>query len=109
VRALFGGLFDKHPPQCPVTVVPTEGHPLAAGSQPFTHQDEHYFMEMADPNVDVFLKSVSEHGEQPAGWTRLEGQGRVCVLTPGHNLDVWLDPSYQTLIRNAIDWCTKKE
>jgi type 1 glutamine amidotransferase len=53
----------------------------------------------------VFLTTVSEHGTQPGGWTRLEGQGRVCVLAPGHNLEVWLAPAYQTLIANALRWC----
>ncbi|CAN5509301.1 hypothetical protein BH10CHL1_BH10CHL1_18130 [soil metagenome] len=49
----------------------------------------------------------SRHGTQPGGWTRLEGDGRVCVLTPGHNLEVWLDPSYQILLGNALRWCGK--
>jgi uncharacterized protein len=105
LRSLMGGVFDHHPEQCPVTVTPVEGKPMAAGSQPFTCKDEHYFMELDDQNVDVFLKSSSLHGEQPAGWTRQEGNGRVCMLTPGHNLEIWLDPGFQTLIRTAIQWC----
>jgi type 1 glutamine amidotransferase len=49
--------------------------------------------------------SRSEHDEQPAGWRRTDGAGRVAVLTPGHNLEVWLHPSYQKLILNALRWC----
>jgi type 1 glutamine amidotransferase len=44
---------------------------------------------------------------QPAGWTRAEGAGRVCVLTPGHNLEVWLHPEFQKLLLNACRWTAK--
>jgi uncharacterized protein len=105
LRNLIGGLFVRHPKQCPVTVEPQTGHPLTTGSMAFTETDEHYFMEMAEEPVDTFLQTVSEHGTQPGGWTRTEGDGRVCVLIPGHNVEVWLNPAYQTLLRNALRWC----
>ena len=105
LRGLMGGVFVHHPPQCPVTVEPKAGHPLTLGSTPFTLKDEHYFMEMDDPDVDLFLTSASEHGAQPAGWRRQSGAGRVAVLTPGHNLEVWLHPAYQALIGNCLRWC----
>lgn len=107
LRNLLGGVFVKHPPQCPVTVAAPSEHPLAAGCTPFTLKDEHYFMEMTDPNVDLFLTATSEHGVQPAGWTRTVGAGRVCVLTPGHNVEIWLHPSFQALLRNALRWCAR--
>lgn len=105
LRKLLGGVFTHHPKQCPVTVAPIAGHPLVAGSTAFTLKDEHYFMEIGDDGIDIFLTSGSEHGEQPAGWTRQQGRGRVCVLTPGHNVEIWLEPAYQTLITNALHWC----
>ena len=104
-RSLMGGVFVGHPPQCPVTVEPEEGHPLTEGSRPFTLQDEHYQMEMYDSDVDLFLSTRSEHGAQPGGWTRTKGEGRVCVLSPGHNLEIWHHPPYQKILRNCIDWC----
>jgi type 1 glutamine amidotransferase len=55
----------------------------------------------------VFMTTSSEHGTQPAGWTRTEGEGRVCVLSPGHNAEVWLHPSFQALLRSALLWCIK--
>jgi uncharacterized protein len=107
LRGLLGGVFMMHPPQCPVTVEPQTGHPLTVGSTSFTLVDEHYFMALDDAQADVFLTTTSTYGTQPAGWTRVEGAGRVCVLTPGHNLEVWLHPAYQVLIRNALHWCGK--
>ena len=109
MRGLLGGAFNRHPPQCPVTVEPQEGHPLTSGSTLFTLTDEHYLMDLDDPDAEIFLTTRSEHGVQPGGWRRGEGAGRVCVLTPGHNLEVWLHPSYQALIRNALLWCGKRE
>ena len=102
---LMGGIFTGHPPQCPVTVEPRAEHPLTSGSSAFTLKDEHYQMAMNDPGVDLFLHTTSEHGTEPAGWTRGHGAGRVCVLTPGHNPEVWQHPSYQNLLRNCLAWC----
>jgi uncharacterized protein len=107
LRALLGGVFVRHPPQCETMIVPCESHVLCDASTRFAVWDEHYFMELDDKAADVFLTTESEHGAQPAGWTRAEGEGRVCILTPGHNLDVWLHPSYQVLIENALRWCAK--
>lgn len=105
LRALLGGVFTHHPPQCEVTIVPQAGSPLA-DCPAFTEKDEHYFMEMDDPEVEFFLTTVSEHGTQPGGWIRRDGKGRVAVLTPGHNEAVWLHPSFQTILRNMLDWCS---
>ncbi len=105
VRAVLGGVFTSHPPPCPVTVEPTRGHPLCAGvDSPFTIQDEHYQMILDDPAADIFLHTRSEHGVQPAGWTRSEGTGRVAVLTPGHFPEVWLQAGMQRLLLNALRW-----
>ncbi len=109
MRGVMGGAFASHPPQCSVTVEPREGHPLIAGIAPFSVFDEHYMIDLDDAQANVFLTTTSEHGTQPGGWTRTEGTGRVCALTPGHNVEVWLQPAYQTLIRNALRWCGRME
>ncbi len=83
-----------------------EGHFLA-DAPTFSAQDEHYFMALDDAEADICLLTTSEHGTQPGGWTRAEGDGRVCVLTPGHNVEVWLDPSYQAILDKALRWCAK--
>jgi type 1 glutamine amidotransferase len=107
LRSLLGGVFTHHPEQCPVSVIPRAGHPLSAGSVPFTLKDEHYFMALDDPQTEVFLTTASGYGEQSGGWRRTEGNGRVVVLTPGHNVEVWLHPSFQALLLNSLRWCGK--
>jgi type 1 glutamine amidotransferase len=105
LRSLLGGVFTHHPEQSAVRIEPHASHPLTTGIAPFTVKDEHYFMAMDDPQADIFMTTHSEHGEQPAGWRRTEGAGRVAVLTPGHNVEVWLHPSYQALLLNVLRWC----
>jgi type 1 glutamine amidotransferase len=104
MRAVTGGAFLSHPDSCPMTVRPKLGHPLTSNTTSFIVEDEHYFMALDATDADVFLHVHSEHGSQPAGWIRTEGEGRVCVLTPGHNREVWLHPEYQTLLRNGLVW-----
>jgi uncharacterized protein len=108
LRALLGGVFEQHPKQCPVTFIPRAGHPLCQGVEQFTLVDEHYHMIVDDPAVDIFATTRSEHGDQPGGWTRSEGEGRVCVVTPGHNVEIWQHPSFQALLRNCLAWCAQQ-
>lgn len=104
MRGVTGGAFLQHPEQCAVLLEPNKEHPLMARVNSFQAHDEHYSMTLDAPDAEVFLYSRSEHGTQPAGWTRREGAGRVCVLTPGHNLEVWLHPEFQKLLRNGLNW-----
>jgi len=104
MRRMMGGGFLSHPPECEVALMPNTAHPLTQASNSFVVRDEHYFMEFEGAEADVFLHSSSEHGVQPAGWTRGMDGGRVCVLTPGHNLEVWLHPEFQRILSNALHW-----
>lgn len=104
MREVTGGAFLRHPDQCVVTVEPKPGHPLTRNVNSFFEKDEHYVMALDAPDADVFLHSRSEHGVQPAGWTRTDDSGRVCVLTPGHNVAVWLNENFQQLLQNGLNW-----
>lgn len=103
---LVGGVFQHHPESCPVTMTYTDkalfGSPAA---ESFSVHDEHYHMEVIEERIQVFMASVSEHGTQPAGWLREQGEGRVCVLTPGHFLSVLQQPEYMAAILHALQWC----
>lgn len=105
MRRLLGGVFEGHPPPCNVLLTPKAGHILTDGVvETFSVYDEHYQILADDPQIDVFLTSQSSVSVQPAGWSKIEGQGRVVVLTPGHFLDVWRHQSFQQLFRNALRW-----
>jgi type 1 glutamine amidotransferase len=119
---LIGCRFTGHPNACPVTVQPVKPHPVTEGVGLFCEIDEHYHIEIIKNDTDVLLASYSaaqgqesKYQEDPyhnvpaaicaAGYVRTHGKGRVCVLTPGHNLAVWQNPQFQKLLANAINWC----
>ena len=122
---LMGCSFIGHPNACPVTVQPVKNHPVTEGVGMFCETDEHYRIEITSEDADVLLASYSppqgeesKYEEDPyhntqaaiyaAGFVRTQGKGRVCVLTPGHNLDVWLNPQFQKLLENALNWTAGK-
>jgi type 1 glutamine amidotransferase len=122
---LLGCRFTFHPNACPVTVQPIKPHPVTEGVGMFCETDEHYRLELIEGDVDVLIASYSPpQGEEgkyqedpynntaasiyPAGFVRTQGKGRVCVLTPGHHLEVWKNPNFQRTLTNALHWCARQ-
>ena len=119
---LIGCRFTFHPNRCPVTVAPILPHPVTDGVGMFCEVDEHYRLEILSDDVKAIIASYSaEQGEKDkyeedpyhnatawisaAGLVRTQGKGRVCVLTPGHIIEVWQNTQFQKTLANAIDWC----
>lgn len=102
----IGGKFLKHPDECKMIIKSAANHPINEGVLPFDIHDEQYFVSVEDDSR-IILISHSEHGTHPAGWVRDEGNGRVCVLTPGHNVQVWRHPSFQKILLGAMLWVSK--
>jgi type 1 glutamine amidotransferase len=122
---LIGCRFAFHPRDIPVTVQPIKPHPVTEGVGVFCEIDEHYRLEIFATDADVLIASYSpaqgapeKYEEDPynnaqvfiaaAGYVRAQGKGRVCVLTPGHLLPVWLNPEYQRTLANALNWCGRE-
>jgi len=104
---LIGCRFINHPDACPVTVQPLKPHPVTEGVELFCEVDEHYRLEIISPDIDILMASYSPECICPAAYVRTQKKGRVCVLTPGHNLSVWLNPQFQKTLVNALNWCAK--
>ena len=119
---LIGCRFDSHPNQCPVTVAPLKPHPVTDGVKLFCEIDEHYRLQILADDIDIIAAGYAPAQGDPAKYqtepymnfpeciapsvyVRTQGKGRVCVLTPGHNLNVWLNPEFQKLLENALKWC----
>ena len=122
---LIGCRFVSHPNHCPVTVQPVKPHPVTEGVEMFCEKDEHYRLQIISPDTDILLASYSpaqgeesKYKEDPynnapaavlaAGYVRTQGAGRVCVLTPGHFIEVWHNAQFQKLIENALHWTSGK-
>ncbi|GHV37262.1 hypothetical protein FACS18949_17450 [Clostridia bacterium] len=105
---LVGNYFVQHPPRCDVEIHITAEHPVTDGVEDFCVRDEHYEIALTvDDTNELFVTRSATGGEQIGGYTRDIGKGRLCVLTPGHILDVWTHPMFQKLLGNAIRWCAK--
>jgi len=119
---LLGCKFAYHPNNCPVTVQPLKPHPITEGVEIFCETDEHYRLEILTDDVDILMASYSpcqgdpsKYEEEPyhntrawicpSAYVRTQGKGRVCVLTPGHLLPVWLNPNFQRTPKNSLNWC----
>jgi len=106
----IGVRFVTHPRQCPVEFhVKDAAHPIMEGVSDFTFpQDEHYQIEVRSDKLEIFAETSSAAGRFPAGLCRKLGNGRLCVLTPGHNAFVLSHPAYQKVIGNALRWLTER-
>ena len=119
---LIGSKFKFHPDQTKVFVEAVKPHPITKNVQPFWETDEHYELEILADDADIIMASYApaqgspENSAEspyanapdkinPCAYVRRQGKGRVCVLTPGHNLQVWLNPNFQQLLDNALNWC----
>ena len=101
-----GNSFIMHPDRCDVKVYPVMEHPITKDVEPFTEIDEHYILGNIAEDIEVFLKSDSvEGGTQISGYTKKVGKGQVCVLIPGHTMNVWANKEFGKLFVNAIEWC----
>lgn len=122
---LIGSKFAFHPNQTPMTVAPLKPHPITEGVELFCEKDEQYQLNFLADDIDIIMASyipaqgdLSKIGEDhyhnapenicPCGYVRSQGKGRVCVLTPGHNVEVWLNPNFQRALENALKWCGKE-
>jgi type 1 glutamine amidotransferase len=119
---LIGCRFVSHPEQTIVTVAPLVPHAITCGVEMFQELDEHYRVEILCDDLEILFGAYSpaqgvesEYQTEPytnspeylslCGYVRKVGKGRVCVLTPGHNLEVWLNESFQKTLKNALLWC----
>lgn len=106
----LGVKFVTHPPQCPVEFRVTDPEsPIMDGVEAFTlPQDEHYQIEVLSDRLHIFAETVSNGRSYPAGLSRDYGNGRLCILTPGHNAFTISYPPFRKVICNALRWVTKQ-
>jgi type 1 glutamine amidotransferase len=129
---LVGGQFACHPGKpaseqvdgsetnnfVPYTVAMTElgrQHPITEGIGDFELETEQYWV-LSDDLNDVLATTTQKvrdgdpwHREvtSPAIWTRLWGEGRIFVATPGHSLDVLQDPKVRTIVERGLLWASR--
>ena len=128
---LIGGQFATHPSREPERLIADQSdnylrytveltelgrrHEILAGLDDFELDTEQYWV-LHDDLIDVLATTTHPvrpyhpwHRPvvSPAVWTREWGAGRVFVCTPGHSLDVLVDPTVRTIIERGILWATR--
>ncbi|MBL7222679.1 MAG: ThuA domain-containing protein [Candidatus Brocadiae bacterium] len=91
----------------PVHVVSKE-HPITAGLDDCTFNDEYYNKCRVSDQVTLLLTTDFEKNQRQVMWCREEGKARVVYLMSGHDQKVYNDPTYRKLVANAIRWVARK-
>jgi type 1 glutamine amidotransferase len=90
-------------------------HPITAGIGDFELTTEQYWV-LADDYNDVLATTTTATRPwgawqrpitAPAIWTRQWGRGRIFVATPGHKVDILLDPSVRTIVERGLLWAAR--
>lgn len=105
---LAGGKFVMHPDQKVLSYRPSlSEHIIMEGIGGFELMEEPYQFEFDSfTEKTILLEYDSEGKSWPAAWAHCYGLGRVAYLSPGHNIDSFLNPMYRKLINRGALWVT---
>jgi hypothetical protein len=109
---LVGGHYIGHGPLERIRIeVVDPHHPITRGVEGFSLADEQHTPPYEHGKVHLLLRSRSDDGKvvAAAGWAYEPGRGRLCHLANGHTREALAHPMYQRLLRNAINWCLRRD
>src|SRR5262245_33469675 len=110
---MVGGKFESHPPFGPLAVQRiATAHPVAEGIGDFATSDELYHLAdcpAAGKDLILAAKSPGDGLLRPVAWTKRFGDGKVFYTTLGHGPESWSHPSFQRLMRQAIEWAATRD
>ena len=129
---LIGGQFAHHPAKTPVDELRHDGadcfiehtidivpeqrdHPIVVGIDHFRLTTEQYWVLADDLNDVLATTTIAARPFDPwqrpvtcpAVWTRLWGNGRIFVATPGHDLKTLDSRPLRTIIERGILWASR--
>ena len=110
VKDMIHSMFITHPEQCPMQMIKTAEHPVMDGVEnfEFPEKDEQYQMEMTDIEaVQILAYTQTDHGRQPAVWISELENGKICCLTPAHTTKNLTCEGFVTIMKNAINRCSR--
>ncbi|HTA31360.1 MAG TPA: ThuA domain-containing protein [Candidatus Cybelea sp.] len=108
---LCGGRYIGHGPLERFRTEVVDGaHPITRGVSDFFTADEQHTPPCDTNKVHLLLRNRSDDGTvAAAGWAYEPGHGRFCHLANGHTREALLNPMFQRLLRNAVNWCLKRD
>lgn len=112
-REVMGGVYVGHPPLRPFKVkIAHKSHPITAGVNDFTVNDEQHFVVYDKDPGNIILRAENIDGltyedrgtQSISGWAHEYGRGRVVFTAVGHNIYAMWQPEYFKLQKNAVRW-----
>lgn len=106
---LAGCKFTGHPEQTVLTYTPVQsGHAIMKGIESFSVKEEPYQF-MIDNLIEttMLLEYEFEGKQNPAAWAHDYGSGRVVYLSPGHNIETFMEPMFRKLLHASALWAVK--
>lgn len=107
---LLGNRYLSHGPghhEGRHTIEIVSEHPVVAGVSDFDLFDEYYEFEFADDDVEVLAQRHRADGAViPVVYARQVGDGRVVYIALGHDFRAWGEPSFRTLVKQALVWAS---
>lgn len=91
-----------------LTIKPAMQHPILKGIGTFRIHDETYKDLWISPNVKVLLTTDDKTSDGPVAWISPYEKSRVVYIQLGHDRHANLNPNFQRLVRNAIQWAAGK-
>jgi uncharacterized protein len=82
-------------------------HPITQGLQDFVVHDETYNGMTFDPENHVLITTDHPTSARPIGWARRYANANVCFIQVGHGPQVFTDPNFQRLVRQAVEWAAR--
>jgi uncharacterized protein len=100
----FGGKKSSYLHDVEETITPLGEHPVTRGIKPFRIFDETYKNLWISPKVKPLLQSDHPTSDSTVAWVSPYDKSRVVYIQLGHDRNANLNPNYQRLVRNAIQW-----
>jgi len=82
--------------------------PVTKGVGNFEVLDEVYGNTEVLPNVTILLTTNNPKSSAIIGWTHIKDKSRIVYIEPGHDYHSWTNPNYQQIVRQAIEFVSKK-
>lgn len=111
----LGGMEDNYVPYRVNMLPEAADHPITAGIEDFDLVTEQYWV-LNDDYIDVLATTTQKvrawdpwtrEVTSPAIWTRQWGAGKIFVSTPGHRVDILLDPNVNTIVKRGLLWASR--
>ncbi len=91
-----------------LSVTPAEAHPVLDGIAPFQIQDETYKNLYHSPSIRPLLTTDHPTSDAILAWVGPCTTARVVAIQLGHGRTAFRNPSYRTLVHNAVRWAAAK-